>query len=916
MAQKLQPQPQKLIGFAPDLDPSTPGIFQACNNVVPTQTGFKGAASPVHSGLPTLPSPVVGSALISRLNGTVRQFAGTATSMYEHVDGAWVDMSRPGGYSLGTSSTWRFAAFGNESLAVNGTDVLQAALDGEFTNVPVSVASVSIDTAGTGYTSAPTVTIGPPDLLTGVQATATATTSGSIASTTVTKAGAGYAVAPFVGVQGSNTSAKLTANMNGGVMAVLPASAGAGYTSAPSVSITGGGGTGATATAIIGTTATATSAISGGAILAISLQAGPWSMNQYLGASSSTISGAGYTVVPTITISAPPAGGTQATATAIVVRMPGNTYAVIGVTITNAGAGYASAPTVTFSAPTTLGTVVGFQITNPGSGYNTIPSVELTGGSPTTPATATANVSGSVTGVTISNAGSGFTSNPTLVCSEPQMNPLVLSSNLKGGALAGLIVVYPGTGFTTAPTITFSGGNPTTPATATCTIDSRGFVNSVTLTNAGIGYTSAPTITISTPNTASATATVTATTSQTVTAITITNPGSGYTVDPVVTLTGGGVSSESQATATAKIVQAPVGQVTFVANGQLFVCNCIAPVEVAGGDYWFASGLRDHTNWDYRDEKSLCAYGRLLDTPGPITAGTSLGPNAVLFKSNSLYMGTQTGYPNNWDFQKVSAEIGAPCQEAVVSAGSTLYFIGPDDFYAYQGNGLPVPIGQNVRRWFLNTRNPSYKNKISSFYDQEQRVIYWAFVSNSSLNGDIDTCITYNPTTGTWGRMDTDMQCFVQILNGQLTYDGLGDKWEAWEDLPPISYNSSYWINFRITPGYFDNSNTMFALAGTSKGASITTNAFGDDLFYSSMQQFKMRFYQQPESGSAIWQGRPTLGSGDPSIINHSDTGPFVASDARFDVDRNARWHNLVITFNGDFEMLQWYPLLVKTGRN
>jgi len=596
--------------------------------------------------------------------------------------------------------------------------------------------------------------------------------------------------------------------------------------------------------------------------------------------------------------------------------MPGNTYSVIGVTITNAGAGYVTAPTVTFSASPTVGQVVGFQVTNPGSGYNAIPSVELTGGSPTTPARATCYVSGNVTGVTINNGGTGFTSNPTLACSQPDLNPLVISSTLKGGALAGLIIVFAGTGFTTAPTITISGGGPTTPATATCTIDSRGFVNAVTLTNAGIGYTSAPTITITTPNASTATATVTATTSQKVTGITITNPGSGYTVDPVVTISGGGVSNDAQAEATAKIVQAPVGQITFVANGQVFVCNCSAPSYVAGGNFWFASGIYDHTAWDATNQQTLCAYGQLIDTAGPITAGTSLGPNAILFKSNSMYFGTQTGYPLGWDFQAVSKNIGTTCQEAVVSTGSTLYFIGPDDFYAYQGNGLPVPIGQNVRRWFFNTLNPSYKDKISSFYDQDQRVIYWAFVSNNSLNGEIDTCITYNWTTGSWGRMDTSMQCFVQILNGQITYNGLGDKWEEWKDLPNISYDSSYWINFRITPGYFDESNTLQALAGTSSGATITTNAFGDDLYYSSMQQFKMRFYKQPASGHAVWQGRPTLGSGDPSIIAHTNTGPFVASDARFDVDQNARWHNLVLTFNGDFEMLQWYPIMVQTGRN
>ncbi|MFM0554813.1 hypothetical protein P0D69_28155 [Paraburkholderia sediminicola] len=579
MAQKLQIDPQKLVGFAPDLDPSTPGIFQTCDNVIPTLIGFKSAASPVNAGLTALPAPVLGSALIARLDGTDRQFAGTASHMYENVSGTWLDQSRTGGYSLGTSGAWRFAGFGNESLAVNGTDVLQAALDSTFTNVPVSLQSITLATVGAGYTSVPTVTISAPNIATGIHATATATLSGS-----------------------------------------------------------------------------------------------------------------------------------------------------------------------------------------------------------------------------------------------------------------------------------------------------------------------------------------------TVSAITITNPGTGYTSNPTVTISGGGATT--QATATAQIVQAPVGNVIFVANGQVFVCNCSAPANVAGGDFWFASGIYDHTQWDYTNEQTLCAYGQLIDTPGPITAGTSLGPNAILFKSNSMYFGTQTGYPVGWDFQAISKSIGAPCQEAVVNTGTALYFIGTDDFYAYQGNGLPIPIGQNVRRWFFNTLNPDYKTKMSSFYDQDQRVIYWAFVSNNSPAGEIDTCITYNCSTNAWGRMDTSMQGFVQILNGEITYNGLGTMWTNWNNLPSISYNSPFWINFRTTPGYFDNNNELQALDGASTGATITTNSFGDDLFYSSMQQFKMRFYQEPVSGTAVWQGRPTLGSSDPTIITSTPTGPFVPNDARIDVDQSARWHNLILTFNGDFEMMLWYPLMVQTGRN
>lgn len=65
---------------------------------------------------------------------------------------------------------------------------------------------------------------------------------------------------------------------------------------------------------------------------------------------------------------------------------------VVGITVVSPGTGYTSAPTVTIAAPPVGGTqatatatvangrITGFTITNPGSGYNSVPSVSLSGG--------------------------------------------------------------------------------------------------------------------------------------------------------------------------------------------------------------------------------------------------------------------------------------------------------------------------------------------------------------------------------------------------------------------------------------------------------------------------------------------------------------------------------------------------------
>ena len=145
----------------------------------------------------------------------------------------------------------------------------------------------------------------------------------------------------------------------GGVTAIAVRTGGSGYTSAPAVAITGGGGSGATATA------------------------------QYSGVTTLTLTGGGtgYTLNPTVAFSG--GGGSGAAAVAVI----SNAGVVTAVTITSGGTGYTSTPAVTITAASggagsgatataavSTGQVTGFTITNAGSGYISAPAVALTGG--------------------------------------------------------------------------------------------------------------------------------------------------------------------------------------------------------------------------------------------------------------------------------------------------------------------------------------------------------------------------------------------------------------------------------------------------------------------------------------------------------------------------------------------------------
>lgn len=149
-----------------------------------------------------------------------------------------------------------------------------------------------------------------------VVASATATILSKVSSISVLNGGTGYTVATITFSGGGGSGAIATAILSGGsIQSIVVNSGGTGYTSAPMIVISGDG---------IGATATATLS---GEVISISITDG----------------GSGYTDIPDVTIIG--GNGLGATATAVI-----NDGKVSSVTVTNGGSGYTTSPSVIFAS--------------------------------------------------------------------------------------------------------------------------------------------------------------------------------------------------------------------------------------------------------------------------------------------------------------------------------------------------------------------------------------------------------------------------------------------------------------------------------------------------------------------------------------------------------------------------------------
>jgi hypothetical protein len=336
-----------------------------------------------------------------------------------------------------------------------------------------SIVQIPVLNPGANYTSQPTVTIAPPPGL-GVQATATPNmvlVNDAVSSVTVGAQGSGYTSVPTVTIDppasGTQASAHVCVSSLECTQPYIPPGASVAsvdvtapgtscYANPPAVLFSGGGGTGASATAPLASGPT--SCIAAWSVTGV--------CNPHRG---ETLTDVGLTG----------GGGSGFSGT---LKLDSSGGIVIGYpTIQSSGTGYASSPTgmsgFSGCGSLTLSVTLGRRIASPqtitvgnGSGYLTQPSVSFSIGSgfdPTQLGAGTANLGPEPAGarqvreIIVDNGGSGYSTGPNVTISGGGGSGATATSSVGGGThyqVGSITVDNRGYGYITEPAVTITGG--------------------------------------------------------------------------------------------------------------------------------------------------------------------------------------------------------------------------------------------------------------------------------------------------------------------------------------------------------------------------------------------------------------------------------------------------------------------------
>lgn len=141
----------KLLGFSPDYDISIAGVVTGGTGFVPTINGLRPVKSLTTSGFPALPSTCKGAAVVRLVDDSRRIFVGTQTKLYEGTGLVYNDVSSAP-YTGGVDNRWRYAQFGNDTIATNFTDPVQVSTtSGSFANLAGSPPKAAMAETCSGF---------------------------------------------------------------------------------------------------------------------------------------------------------------------------------------------------------------------------------------------------------------------------------------------------------------------------------------------------------------------------------------------------------------------------------------------------------------------------------------------------------------------------------------------------------------------------------------------------------------------------------------------------------------------------------------------------------------------------------------------------------------------------------------------
>jgi hypothetical protein len=359
----------------------------------------------------------------------------------------------------------------------------------------------------------------------------------------------------------------------------------------------------------------------------------------------------------------------------------------------------------------------------------------------------------------------------------------------------------------------------------------------------------------------------------------------------------------STAAAFADIASAPQAKIVVVAKDFAVALNTSATT-----DTWYCSAYLDASDWTLA-VSTQCVTGRLVSTPGAITAGLRFGDDIVAYKERSLTIGRYVGAPDVWRWDVISNEVGCVGQEAVAETSYGHVFVGVDGIYLYSGTATIQDLSKGaLSRWLRTDMSATYRYRCKVLWDKTNGLV-WIYYPSAQSSGSCDRCVVYHPLTKRWGLAHATVEAVANYASAAITYDGGSTYFGTYDGgAAAIPFDSPIWFAGEVSSAVFNTSHKVCTLSGGTSSSYFVTGDLGDDRGDTHCDMLAMRYSLLPTTSTAIGYTRDEGGG----TLTTQETS--TQADGKHDMRQTARWHRFRVDQTGNWKAIGYQPRFKSAG--
>lgn len=274
---------------------------------------------------------------------------------------------------------------------------------------------------------------------------------------------------------------------------------------------------------------------------------------------------------------------------------------------------------------------------------------------------------------------------------------------------------------------------------------------------------------------------------------------------------------------------------------------------------WSQYGSENWEKWANEADGTGQAGYFTFDGPDYVMGLHRLKRELLVYRERSIEAMSYLGPPLIFGFRTAETGTGLISPNGLIDLGDEHLFVGPDDFYAYNGVALR-PIGDSaVTREFFDTLDPSQKENVIAFYIEEEAEAWFCY----STTGDpvCDKAFVYSTQFNKWsGPRDVDATAlgYYEVQSTEtwdsttMTWAELSSAWDSRTSLAnaPISLMGNSAGQVFITDSGEDKNGTTYSRTLETKLLEL-----GGSAGTARVQRVRLGFEQYPSTTVNVYLG-------------------------------------------------------------